>query len=164
MTEATKLPQINSKVLGFTAKEIRKIVESKPGSHFLYRVGGVVAGYFTGETGNGEWTGFRGLFVAQKSDGTVYEANAAFFPAQIAAQLRERLEAGGEEIEVSADIFAAESDKNAAGFSYMCEPIISDTGRAKLDKLKGKLTGQALPIALEAPKASSTTADAKGTA
>ena len=149
--EFDKIEAINSKNLGFTAKEIRKRVEDQGKAVFLYRVGGVVADYYTGETEKGEWIGFRGQFVAMSADGRNVQSAVAYLPAQVAKKLREELEAGVVEIEMKADIFAIETDKNASGYAYMSEPIMSRAGREKLAKVRNLLLEDELPISLAAP-------------
>lgn len=149
--EFKKVAQINGKDLGFTANAIRELVKGKTGAVFLYRIGGVVSDYFTGESKNGEWVGFRGQFIAMLTDGQKFQSSAAFFPAQVATRLREQLEQGVVEVEVTADIFAQYTDKNATGYAYMCEPIMSATGKQKLAAVKRLVMEDELPMSLGAP-------------
>lgn len=143
-----KLASISPKTLGFSAKEIRKIVEDKGQAVFIARVCGVAASYFTGESSNGEYIGFKGSFAATTLHGEILESGVAFFPATIAKPLRDAFENGQTEIEVMADIFAQESEKNASGYAYICEPVLSDLSRQKAENLKNRLL-QNLPIAIE---------------
>lgn len=147
--DAKPINQINMKALGFPAKTIRSLVEDKNEAIFLVRIVGVVADYFTGETDRGGFTGFRGDFKALTNNNEVFTSRVAFFPAQIAGSLLENLKQGVVEIEVTADIFAQESDKNASGYAYMCEPIMSKTGKEKMSRLT-KLLQNDLPVSLDA--------------
>ncbi len=136
-----KIESISMKTLGFSAKQIRKIVEDKGEAVLLGRIVGIVDSYFTGENANGEWVGFKGHFRAKSSSGEdVYHSTTAFIPSGVANPLREALDQGQIEIEVKADIFAIESDKNASGYAYLCEPILTNDGEAKMKKLDDLLS------------------------
>lgn len=146
--KSQKIKAISMKNLGYSAKEIRKLVEDKKGSVFLGRISGVVANYFSGESKNGEFTGFRGAFAAVNAAGEVYESGTAFFPAGVANDLKKQLEQGVIEIEVTADVYAEESDKNASGYAYICEPVLSAEKQDRMSKMKANLT-KGLPTMLE---------------
>lgn len=155
------IASISSKTLGYTAKAIRKLVEDSKGETvFLARVGGIVESHFIGESKNGEWVGFKGQFIAVTKDNEQITAKVAFFPAGIANQLRQKLEQGLVECEVKADIYAVETDKNASGYAYMCEPVITQEAMDKFARLTASVGSAPLPqlsnnsnqAKIEAPK------------
>lgn len=155
--EVKKLSSISMKSLGYSAKEIRKLVEDKDSAQFLARIGGIAASHFIGEGVHGEWTGFKGDFTSVKANGEVAEASVIFLPSNISKQLRDRLEHGEVEIEVFADIFAVETTKNASGYAYMCEPVLSESADRRKQEitkrmLAGKLPTQLMLAAPETPK------------
>lgn len=135
-----KLNSLSMKSLGFTAKEIRKTVEDAGEAVFLGRFGGVVTEFFTGESKNGEWIGFKGQFLGVNNSCKKYTAPICFFPAGIANGLRDKLEQGVIEIEIQADVYAIESDKNASGYAYLCEPVLSEEKQDRLEKMANSLT------------------------
>jgi len=156
MTEMKKLPSLSTKSLGYTAKEIRKLVEDKNEAVFLARYGGVVSEQFVGEGTHGQWVGFKGQFIAVKADGTQYESSVAFFPNNIASGLVAKMNEGLVDLEVRADVFAVETTKNASGYAYMCEPVITAEAMNRFQKLQTSLFDSPLPQSaglLEAPKA-----------
>lgn len=146
--EIKKLTSISMKTLGFSAKEIRKAVEDKGEAVFLSRIGGIASQFFTGESVNGEWVGFKGAFYSMKADGSVYEASVIFLPAAVAKTLKERLENGEVEVEVWADVYAQESDKNASGYGYICEPVLSESADNRKKEIAARIVGSKLPTAL----------------
>lgn len=137
---ASKAQSISMRQLGYTAKSIRKLCEDAGEAVFIARVAGIVSEHFTGENNYGEWVGFRGRFMAVTRDGEKYESATAFLPAAVTNPLRENLEHGAVEIEVGADIYAQESDANASGYAYVCDPMISDKGKEKIQKLEAQMT------------------------
>lgn len=143
-----KLGQISMKALGYSAKEIRKRVEAAGEAVFLGRIGGIAAEHFTGESKNGEFIGFRGRFLAVNAENEQFESKVAFFPAAIANRLRDQMEQGVVEIEIKADVFAVESEKNASGYAYLCEPIMSAETEEKIDRMAKSLF-QNVPLAIE---------------
>jgi len=153
--EIKKLAAINFKDLGFSAKEIRKLIEDKKEAVFLARIGGIAMEYFTGESKNGEWVGFKGQFLAVTKDGEQYSASTVFLPVTVANKLREQMDSGVTEIEVKADVYATETDKNASGYAYLCEPVMTSEAAEKMAKLQKSILGTALPVqlALAAPDA-----------
>ena len=145
-TKTNALASISTKTLGFTAKENRKLTEDKGAERvFLCRLGGVVIEAFHGESKNGPWVGFKGLFTAMKADKSVYQSTIAFLPGNISKQISDRLSNGEVEIQFSADLFITESDKSGVGFSYICEPILSDEAQKKSESIMKRLLGTALP-------------------
>jgi hypothetical protein len=150
--EVKKLAAINFKDLGFSAKEIRKLIEDKKEAVFLARIGGIAMEYFTGESKNGEFTGFKGQFLAITKDGNQYSASTVFFPVSIATKLREQMDSGVTEIEVKADVYATETDKNASGYAYLCEPVMTSEAAEKMAKLQKSILGTALPVQLALAK------------
>ena len=90
--EIKNLASISFKDLGFTAKEIRKLVEDKKEAVFIARVGGVAMEFFNGESKHGEYTGFKGLFFAITKDGEEYQSKTIFLPSNISRKLREQME------------------------------------------------------------------------
>ena len=158
-----KLASLSMKTLGFTAKSIRKMVEDKGEAVFLGRIAGVAGSFFTGESANGEYTGFKGQFAAVNKDGEQFEAAVCFVPAQIANPLRTAFEAGSTELELLADVYAIETDKNASGYAYLCEPVLSDKSNERLKQMKAALTNN-LPKQIAAPVEEKTEAKAKAKA
>lgn len=155
MSEVKNLKSISTKTLGYSAKEIRKLVEDKGGQTvFLARLGGIVAEYFTGEGKHGEWVGFKGNFAVVTKDNEKFTSKVAYLPNNIAAKLKAQLEQGVIEIEVKADIFVVETEKNASGYAYMCEPVMSMESEEKMVKLTNSVFSQKLPTSLQlvAPK------------
>ena len=162
MTEQVvkKLAAINFKDLGFSAKDIRKLVEDKNEAVFIARVGGIAMEYFTGESKHGEFVGFKGQFLAITKDGEQFASSTIFLPTVVARKLREQLDHGVVEIEVKADVFVTETDKNASGYAYLCEPIMTSEAADKMVKLQKSILGSALPVqlALAAPSEEKTKA------
>lgn len=143
-----KLKQISMKELGYSAKEIRNLVEDKGEAVFLARIGGVAVETFKGEGIHGEWNGFKGEFIAANQKGEKFASSVAFFPANIANQLLDQFEHGVVEVEVKADVYAIESDKNASGYGYMCEPVIDAKTKSRVEQMQGSLFKD-LPLAIE---------------
>lgn len=119
-----KVRQISTKTPGYTAKEIRKRVDGKAEMIFLMRVGGVAGGAFGGQTKLGPWVGFKGIFFMLDAEGNRYSANTAFLPATVQKKLEADFAAGVVEVGFKYDIFATETDKNASGYAFICEPVM----------------------------------------
>jgi len=134
-----KLTQISIKSLGYSAKDVRTMVEDKGEAVFVGRIGGIAADVMSGESKHGQWHGFKGTFLAVNKDGHQFTAPAAFFPMQVTNKLLEQFSHGCVEVDVKADIYAIETDKNASGYAYMCEPIMSVESKNKMEKLQGEL-------------------------
>lgn len=147
--ETVKLQSISMKTLGYTAKEIRKMVDGKEGAQFLARIGGIVASHFIGESTHGEFIGFKGVFQSVKPDGSSAAASLIYLPANVANALRAKLEQGEIEIEVFADIYAIETTKNASGYAYICEPVLSDSADKRMQQIAIKLLDAKLPTQLQ---------------
>lgn len=149
MSNIKSLKSIATKSLGYSAKEVRKFVDGKGDEPvFLARIGGIASTYFTGESKNGEFVGFKGAFLAQTRDGGMYESKTCYLPAQVSKDLRDRLSVGEVEIRVEVDVFAVESDKNASGYAYLCEPVMSEAADNRIKELAKTIFGK-LPIAIE---------------
>lgn len=144
-----KIPSISTKSLGYSAKELRKLVDGVKGAVFLARVGGIVSSHFIGESKNGEWVGFKGRFFAMTKDNEGYDSSVIFLPANIANNLRAQLEKGVVELEVKADIFVVETDKNASGYAYMCEPVLSESADRRSEELAKQVFSGKLPTSLQ---------------
>ena len=140
-----KVSQISMKSLGYSAKEVRSLVDGKNEAIFLGRIGGVAVETFHGEGKHGQWHGFKGSFIGANEKGDQYSANVAFFPTNITNKLLEQFEPGLVEIGVKADIYAVETDKNASGYAYMCEPVMSAETRTKVEKMQTELFSD-LPV------------------
>lgn len=148
MTTAKKIPSISMKSLGFNAKELRKLCEDKKEAVFVARIGGIASQFFTGESKFGDWVGFKGDFSCVTHEKEVLEASTAFLPSTIANALVERLKQGEVEIEVIADIFVIETDKNASGYAYMCEPVMSESADRRKQEINKRLLAAKLPTQL----------------
>lgn len=164
--EIKKLASISFKDLGFSAKALRKLVEDKKEAVFIARVGGVAMEYITGESKNGEWVGFKGQFLAITKDGEQFTSGTAFLPASVATKLREQMDNGVTDIEVKADVFVVETDKNASGYAYLCEPVMTSEAAEKMRKMQQAILGTALPLQLPlaAPEKTEKKADKKSAA
>lgn len=148
MTDTKKLATISVKSIGFSAKEIRKLVEGANGETvFLARIGGVAQEHFTGESKHGDYIGFKGQFFVITKDGDRYESKTAFFPSSVGNKLREQFEQGVVDIEVKADVYAVESEKNASGYAYLCEPIMTSETQEKLNRLQKSILDAPMPTA-----------------
>ena len=117
-TVMKSLQTLSVKNLGFSAKEIRKLVDGKGKEKvFIARIGGIAKEKFTVESKHGESVGFKGLFFAVNNMHEKFTSEVAFFPKNLSDKLCEAFGEGVLEIEVpAADIFAVESDKNASVF------------------------------------------------
>lgn len=147
--EVKKLASIAAKTLGYSAKELRKMVDGKTGAVFIARIGGIVMSHWIGEGKNGDYVGFKGRFFAQTADGGLFESSIAYFPSQIANSVKEQLEKGVIEIEVKADIFVIETDKNASGYAYLCEPVLTESADRRSEELAKQVFGGKLPTSLQ---------------
>lgn len=143
--ETKRVPQINLKILGYNAKELRKMVDGVKEQVFLAQVGGVVAEVFVGTSKHGEWTGLRGLFAMRDKDGQTYHSTTAFLPTNIVKKITDRMAQGEVEIEFAAEIFVVESEKNASGYAYICEPIMSELAAKKAEAITQRLLIAPLP-------------------
>ena len=142
-----KVSQISMKALGYTPKEVRSLVDGKNEAIFLGRIGGVAVETFNGEGKHGQWHGFKGSFIGVNEKGEQYSANAAFFPTNITNKLLEQFENGLVEIDVKADVYGIATDKNASGYAYMCEPVMSVETCTKIEKMQAELFSD-LPVRL----------------
>jgi len=133
--EITKLAQISMKALGYSAKELRKLVDNNDGAQYLARIGGVAVEMFTGESAKGQWYGFKGQFVAQNQKGETFSSSVIFFPAGITNTLVKQFDAGVCEVEIKADVFVGENDKSASGYGYICEPVMEAKQKARVEEL-----------------------------
>lgn len=157
MSVVKNLKEISIKSLGYTAKENRKLVEDKGNQKvFIARVGGVVKGFFKGESKNGEYVGFKGLFFAVNSKGERFTSDTAYFPTGLSSKLEKGFGEGVVEIEMPpADIFIVESEKTGTGYAYMSEFTMTEENIKKADAIANQLFNTKLPIMLEAPKTKS---------
>lgn len=146
-----KLPSISIKTVGYSAKELRKLVEETNEAIFIARIGGVVAEAFSGMSKNGEWTGFKGIFTLATKDGDAYSSTTCFLPGNITKKLVDQLSQGVVEIEFLADISVAASEKVAAGYAFMCEPLLSDDAGKKAQLISDRVLNSKLPLAIAAP-------------
>ena len=146
--EVLRVPKISVKTCGFSAKELRKLVDGVNGTVFLLRIGGVAVEAFTGESSTGEWTGLRGLFTAVNKDGGAFHSTVAFLPASVTKKIADQLAQGVVEVEFAADIYISETDKNASGYSYQAEPILSENAAKKSEMISQRILGLKLPNAL----------------
>lgn len=137
MTEIKKIASISMKTLGYSAKQIRKMVEEKPGQMVrIARIGGLALEYFTGESNYGEWLGFKGSFYLETEKGDKFHSAVAFLPTNVAKKLREQFDHGVVEVIVNPiDIFVQETDKNASGYAYVCELVASAEALNKVEKM-----------------------------
>lgn len=143
-SELKKIPSISTKTIGYSAKEIRKLVDGKQEQVFLARFGGVVLEAFAGSSKHGDWTGFKGIFACATRDETTFTSSVIFLPANVTKKVMDQLSQGVVEVEFKADIYVVESDKNASGYAFMCEPVLSEEANRKAEAvtsivLKGKL-------------------------
>jgi hypothetical protein len=157
MTTVKQLKTISTKDLGYTAKEIRKLVDGKGAEKvFIARIGGVVTGLFSGQSKHGDWTGFKGLFFAVNSKGEKYQSDTAFLPANLAKDIQAQWDAGVIQIQLpSADICVVETDKNASGFAYMCGYTMTEDHVKRADAIASSVFNTKIPQ-LESPKAEET--------
>lgn len=131
-----KLGQISMKALGYSAKELRKLVDEKDGeATYIARIGGVAVEMFSGESAKGEWHGFKGQFVAQNAKGETYQSSVIFFPSALTHMLKKQFEAGVCEVEIKADVFVGENDKSASGYGYICEPVMEAKQKARVEEI-----------------------------
>ena len=115
---------------------------------FLARIAGIVSSHWVGEGANGEYVGFKGKFFAKNSRNEMFEAAVAYFPTAVAKTLREQLEQGVVEIEVKVDVYAVETDKNASGYAYLCEPVLSESADKRSEELAKMTFAGKLPTQL----------------
>ncbi len=153
--ETKKLRSLSMKNLGFSAKELRKLVDGKKEAVFLARIAGIAVETFVAESQHGESVGFKGEFVAITCNGDQFTSNTAFLPANVATKLAKQFEQGVVEVEIKADVYVSESEKSASGYGYICEPVMSAEQQSRLQKLATETFGAKLPkaLALAAPKA-----------
>lgn len=150
--EPVKLPSLSTKTMGFTAKELRKIVDGKPGAQFLFRVGGIVVEKFTGESKQGAWEAIKGIFTALAYDSKAYQSTVAFLPGSAIKKIADQLDQGVLEVQFLYDIYVTESEKSGVGYSYMIEPVLSDDAVKKMESLSSRVLGGKLPtLAIAAP-------------
>lgn len=143
-----KLNSISMREIGYSAKELRNMTEDKGEAVFIARIGGVAVENIKGEGKHGEWNGFKGTFIAANNKGEQFQAKVAFFPANITNNLLEQFAHGVLEVEVKADVYAIETDKNASGYAYMCEPVIDARTKSRVQELQSELFND-LPLQLE---------------
>jgi hypothetical protein len=155
--EVTKVASISIKTAGYSAKDIRNLVSgsaTKGETHFLARVGGVVVESFGGESKNGHWDGFKGIFTLINKDGKAFSSTTIFLPLNITKGLMEKLSHGRVEVSFMADIFVVESDKVASGYGYICESVASEEAEKIASTIADRVIGGKLPTTLKlaAPK------------
>lgn len=148
-----KVASISVKTVGYSPKELRKLVDGNPGAHFVARVGGVAAESFSGTNKNGEWHGFKGIFTLINRDKQAFTSTAVYLPANITKKLLDQLANGVVEVEFLADIYVQESDKVASGYGFICEPVMGEAGVKKAAAISERVLGSNLPksLALAAP-------------
>lgn len=145
MVEALKVSKLSIKSAGYTAKDIRKIVEGNPGTHFLARVGGVAIDHFSGESQHGAWVGFKGVFTLINRDGKAFTSSVAHFPQNVSKKLEEAFAQGVVEVDVLVDVYVEESTKVATGYAYICEPVASDAAMKKAEGIAQRVLNSKLP-------------------
>lgn len=141
-----KIASISIKTLGYTAKEIRKLVEDTNEVQLLARIGGVVLESFSGESKNGQWTGFKGIFTVVNRDNKAFSATVAYLPTSLTKKIIEQLNQGIAEVEFIADISVSASDKVASGYAYLCEPLMSEIGAKKAETIAQRVLAGRMPI------------------
>jgi hypothetical protein len=162
MSTIKQLKTLSTKDLGYTAKEIRKLVEDKGSEKvFIARIGGVATGTIKGESKHGDWVGFKGLFFAVNAKNERFSSETAFLPSNLAKDLDAQFEVGVLQINLpSADIFVVESDKNASGYAYHCGYTMTEEHIKRADAIAASVFNTKLPTMLEASK-EETKAEAK---
>lgn len=153
MTQVKQLKTISTKDLGYTAREIRKLVDGKGAEKvFIARLGGVVTGLFAGTSKHGDWTGFKGLFFAVNAKGEKFQADTAFLPTNLAKDIQEQWNSGVVQIQLPpCDICVTESDKNASGYAFICGYTMTEDHIKRADAIANSVFNTKLPT-LEAPK------------
>lgn len=143
--QVLNLPSIGFKSLGFTKKELQKLVDGKKEKIFIARVGGVVAEAFSGTGVHGVWWGMKGIFSLITKDGDKYVSTVTYLPTNITNQIREKLDQGQIEVEFAADIYVAESEKSGPGYAFLCETIMSEDAKRKADAITSRVFESNLP-------------------
>ena len=125
----------------------------------LYVIGGIARSTFSGSTDFGPYIGFKGEFIAKRSDGEVFRAPKAFLPEPLQGMIEDQLAQVGEtedgkpakrQVEFMA-IIGIEKDASTIGFKYTVEPVLA---AQESDALAGLLErAEAVnPNLLPAPK------------
>jgi hypothetical protein len=153
MTTVKQLKTLSTKDLGYTAKEIRKLVDGKGSEKvFIARIGGVINELIHGESKHGEWTAFKGKFFAVNEKNERFSSDVAFLPANLSKRLVEGWGEGVLQIDLPpADISVVESDKNASGYAFMCDFVLDDASIKKAEMIASTVFNTKLPQ-LAAPK------------
>lgn len=145
----SRLPSISMKTAGYSAKELRKLVEGNAEVQFLARIGGVVVEAFTGESKNGEWTGLKGMFTLINRDNKAFSSTVAFLPSNITNRIADQLNQGVIEVQFLVDINITETEKNAAGYAFMAESVLSDDAAKKMETITSRVLTSKLPSQLK---------------
>ena len=132
---------ISTKNVGYSAREIRKLVEGNQEVHFLARLGGVALEHFQGTSKHGEWYGFRGIFTIVNRDGKAYSSSVCYLPKNITMRLLEQFKLGVIEVQFMVDIKAIASDKNASGYAFNVDVPASEDALKKAEAISSRVIG-----------------------
>lgn len=146
--------QISMKTIDYSAKKIRALVDGKKEAVFIARVGGVALGIFSGTSKHGEWHGLKGAFKMETLD-AAYKSNTAFLPIGITDNIVKSMQKDGlAEVPFIFDIFVSETEKNASGYAYMCEPVMTSESEKRAKEIFDRISRSTMPKqkALAAPK------------
>lgn len=136
-----KVASISTKSIGFSSKEIRKIVEDSNEVHLLARIGGVALDFFTGTSKHGEWQGFKGIFTLVTRDGRTFTSSVVYLPKNITDKLYSQMQQGVVEVSFLVDINVTASDKNASGYAFNVDAVRSEAAEQKAKTISDTVIG-----------------------
>ncbi len=131
--------------------DIEKAKPDAPGQIDLFNIIGIVKGFKTGTTDNGEWISFEGDFKATRLlDGEVFRGPRAFISEPAQSMLEQALE-DNETVEM-AFMVSIVPGSNAYGYEYRTSPLITPAENDGIAALELKIKSLPAPVK-PAPKA-----------
>lgn len=117
----------------------------------LAKIKGFATSIISVKTKYGEQIGFNGQFMAVNLlTGEIIQSDALFAPRQLASQLEKMLVNGETEVEVSFDLAATATDKNAQGYAWIAQKPLTQEQKNRFAMLKSEFLSEV--AALPAPE------------
>jgi len=130
----TMARKLSTKTIGYGKTDIQKLLAAsgKAGSVHLYNVAGVAKGVEHGESAMGEWTRFKGDFVAIKPDGERIQSNKLHVAEPFQSALESAVtqvdpdtgELRVKAVEFAIEVHAKADETSATGYTYDVKPIV----------------------------------------
>ncbi len=130
-TVLATIKKMSVKSLGVNAKGVAKDMKAGERKH-VATVAGVAKRVITGESGFGQWNGFRGEFIGRNEiDGKAYRSGKVFLPKEFTEELQMSVEVtdkatgevGYRDTEFAVKVWVVEDEQQQAGYFYEVENL-----------------------------------------